>query len=141
MGKKIILGLLIMVHLACVATSVSRNPDYLYLAPTYPQDVTLYDGFWPNKPFIIIGVMVLDATWALTKGQVVKKATKEAAKIGGNAIVVTNTQVNVIALNRSMTAEGQARVQGNQVTWTQIVRDNTIYLPIVKIYFYIVKWL
>jgi len=135
---KIIVCLLVLASLgSCTSVYVIRHPDYNFL-PTIPSSVMIYDGFTPTYPFIIIGRMTIDETWTASRKEWTRKIQEKAASIGGNAVIITDKDVDIVAFNSSAST-GTVTATGNSLNYYAITRDTSTYIPIVKLYGYVIK--
>ena len=140
MKKTILIAIFLFV--SCTAVQVTRHPDYFYPPNPNPKLIRIYSqGLYPNNPFIIIGQVSIDATWTISEKEATKKVQLRAASIGGSGIILTNTRINMVAFNRSVTTRGMATFYGNQVNYYAVHTDNTLYMPVAKIYGYVIRWL
>ena len=139
MKKTILIGLFLFV--SCTTVKVIRHPDYFYPANLNPASIRIYpQGLYPDNPFVIIGVIGIDATWTASEREATGKVQRKAASIGGNGVILTNTQIDVVAFNRSVTTRGTATFQGNRVNFHAVHTDNTFYVPVTTIYGYVIRW-
>jgi len=136
-----IILIITILFVECTAIQVTRHPDYYYPPNPNPKSIRIYaQGLYPNNPFVIIGLMNIDATWTVSEEEATKKVCAHAASIGGEGVIITDTQIDIVAFNRSVTTRGTASFQGNQVNYYAVHTDNTIYVPIVKMYAYVIRW-
>jgi len=139
MRKTILIAVLFFV--SCTTVRVVRHPDYLFPPNLYPQSIKIYpQGLYPNDPFIIIGLVDIDVSWTISETEATGAVQEKVASIGGQGVILADTQIDVLAFNRSVTTRGQATFQGNQVNYYAVQRDNTLYVPIVKVYGYVIRW-
>jgi hypothetical protein len=136
--KRYLLALLLALFTSCTVARVSPNPDYNY-TPTNASSVYLYDHIEPNYPYLIIGVMTIDASLAWSVHQVEQTARKKAAAIGGDAVILANVDVNIYAFNRSVTTYGHATIYGDNISYQETTYPNATYVPSVILYCYIIK--
>jgi len=124
---------------SCTSVSVTKHPDFNY-APTNPNSVIIYDRLTPTYPFIIIGRIDIDATFTLSSKEADRKISEKAAAIGGDAVIITDVNVNIIAFNRSVTTEGTVTedVWGN-LNYEETTTDTTMYIPEQTLYGYVIK--
>ena len=140
MKSKVLIYLFIFLSYCCTAINMAKHPDYNY-TQTNPTDVRIYDqGLIPQQEFFIIGKMTIDSTWSWGVKQTVKNIQSKAALIGGEGVIITDKNVNIYAFNRGTTTEGTARWTRNQLQYQQTTRDNTLYIPQVILYAYIIKF-
>jgi len=119
---------------------MSKHPDYNY-APTNPIGVRIYDtDLIPQQEFLIIGKMTIDATWSLGAKQTAENIQSKAAMIGGDGVIITDKTVNIYAFNRGTTTEGTVWGTRNWLQYQQTTRDNTLYIPQVILYGYVIKF-
>jgi len=136
--KRLLGFLMVLCLVSCTTVSVVRHPDY-NLAPTNPAWVMVYDQFIPTYDFLIIGRMTIDATWTLSGDEAGEKIRAQAASIGGDAVILSPAQIDIYAFNRGVTTEGTATAWGNQVRYSERTRDDTIYIPQITRFGYIIK--
>jgi len=124
---------------SCTWVTTSTNPEFRFPA-TSPNNVVFYDRLTPSWPFIILARMTIDATWTLDGNAGDRKIRREAARIGGDAIIITDVYVDILAFNRGMTTTGRVTAYGNDLYLFQAVtRPNMTYVPIKIVYGYVIK--
>lgn len=142
MKSKILICLIVIVLLSysCIAIDMVKHPDYNYI-PTNPASVIIYDqGLIPQREFFIIGKMTIDSTLSLGERQTAKNIRSKAALIGGDAVIITDKDVSIYAFNRGTTTEGTAWGTGSWLQYRQTTHDNTLYIPQVLLYGYVIKF-
>jgi len=123
---------------SCTTVSVTKHPDFNYF-PTNPKSVIIYDRLTPTYPFIIIGRINIDATWTLSSKEMNKKVKEKAAAIGGDGVVITDVNVDIVAFNSEVTTEGTITDRGNSLDYYAVSRDTSTYIPVTTMYGYVVK--
>ncbi|HUU37998.1 MAG TPA: hypothetical protein VMW46_07340 [Candidatus Desulfaltia sp.] len=137
--KRLFILLAVLCLVSCTTVSqVVRHPDFNY-PPTNPAWVMIYDQFIPTYQFVIIGRMTIDATWTTSPREFAWTLQQKAALIGADAIILSPAQIDIYAFNRGTTTQGSATVWGNQVKYSETTRDNTLYIPQITRFGYIIK--
>lgn len=140
MRRYILICFIISLFYCCTTIDVIRHPDYIF-APTNPIEVRIYDkGLIPQQGFFIIGKMTIDATLSFGTKEKANKIKSKAAMIGGNGVIITDRNVNIYAFNRGTTTQGTAWGTRNWLQYQQTTRDNTLYIPQVILYGYVIKF-
>jgi hypothetical protein len=128
----------LMLLTSCVRIGVISHPDYKF-PPTDPSTVRIYNKMEPTYPYIIIGRMQVNFTWSFSDRRLEQSMAKKAAAIGGTGILITDINVDIYAFNRSVTTSGQASIYGNTVYYKQVSRPNTTYVPVKRLYAYVIR--
>lgn len=124
---------------SCTSVYVTKHPDYHFF-PTNPNSIRIYDQFIPNYPFTIIGRIEIDSTWSLSDKAFNEKVKKEAASIGGDAVIITDIELDKIPLNQSVTTTGTIRDTGyGTYRYTAESKDTSSYITKVSQYGYVIK--
>ena len=123
---------------SCTSVSVTKHPDFNY-APTNPNSVIIYDRLTPIYPFIIIGRIDIDATFALSSKESNRKISEKAAAIGGDAVIITDVNVDIEALNREVTTKGTITADGDSLDYYAVSTDTSAYITVTKLYGYVIK--
>lgn len=123
---------------SCTSVYVTKHPDYNY-APTNPNSVIIYDRLTPTYPFIIIGRIDIDATFTLSSKESNRKISEKAAAIGGDAVIITDVNVDIVAFNREVTTEGTITAKGDSLDYYAVSTDTSTYIPVTTLYGYVIK--
>ena len=139
--SKVLILFFIILSYSCTTVAVRKHPDYNF-RPTIPSSIKIYNkDLMPIKKFIIIGEIQVDSTWALSGKESRQKAQKEAAKIGGDGLLMLNTKIDVYAFNRGVKTTGRVDVSSHTITYSETRRDTTTYIPIIISYGYVIKFI
>lgn len=84
--------------------------------------------------------MTIDATWSGGVKETVGKIQSKAAMIGGDGVIITDRNINIYAFNRGTTTQGTVWGTRNWLQYQQTTRDNTLYIPQVILYAYVIKF-
>ncbi len=63
----------------------------------------------------------------------------KTASIGGDGVIITDKKVDIYAFNQGVTMQGSDTVWGNTVNYTETTRNNTLYIPQITLYAYVIK--
>jgi hypothetical protein len=129
---------ILILYYSCTSVKVTKHPDYNFV-PTNPQSVIIYDRLMPTYKFIIIGRIDIDATWTLSSKEAGRKVQEKAAAIGGDAVIITDIHVDIVAFNRSVTTKGTITDKGDKLEYYAVSRDTSTYIPIQMLYGYVIK--
>ncbi len=136
--KSFVFVLFVCLTLSCAIVGVSRNPDFNY-APTDPRTVLIYDRFEPRYSYFIIGRISIDPNWSLSVRQIERKIQEKAALIGGDAVIITDINVNVVAFNQYQTTRGAVELSDNRLDFYAVSNRTTIPVPLTYLYGYVIK--
>lgn len=83
--------------IGCISPKITPYTNILY-PPTRPETVQVFQ-FTPSIPFEIIGEVEVSGAAAASRNRVERKLKEEAARIGGDAVVVSKGR-SLVAIQR-----------------------------------------
>jgi uncharacterized membrane protein (UPF0127 family) len=107
--KKYILIFVSALLYCCTAVTITKHPDFNY-PPTRPSYVKIYEMMIPIHKFVVIGRIQVDATWSWSSKQICETIQKKAAMAGGDAVILTDREVNVYTLPIGSTTSGTGTI-------------------------------
>ncbi len=137
--KKYLNFLLILFISSCTRTNVSVNPDYRFPS-TNPSKIKIYDRIEPQKPYIAIGRIDMNAWWLSSESSLATKLRNAAAKHGGDAVILTNKYMDFRTCYTGSTTSGTAHQSGNTVYYNEQTSNNTQTIKRKISYGYIIKF-
>lgn len=135
-----LIGLIIMLCSCTPGISISTNPDYSF-APTDPASITQYNGFTPSRSFIIIGKITLShGPFSVSDNYYKNLLRKKVAAIGADAIVITDSDIDIYAYNRYVYTYGQASITGNTMSFYTISHPVYTGYAVTRYYGYLIRF-
>ncbi len=131
--RKIIKVFMIIIAISlcsCIAGRISYNthPDYNF-SPTRQSDVTVYNRFLPAREFIIIGRLTITEKALTSMKMSIAKLRKLTARMGGNAVLISNTRIAWIRYSEAVTI-GSANIYNyGYATWGTRTRGYSMNVP------------
>jgi hypothetical protein len=122
--KKYFLIYLVSFLCCCTGVTITKHPDFNY-APTNPSNVKIYEMMMPTEKFIVIGRIEVDASWSWSNKQIRETIQKKASTVGGDAVILTNKEVNVYALPMGSTTTGTGTITTSGNTANIQSKSNT----------------
>ena len=136
--KKYLVWLLLTGLMASCAY-VSLGPGLRFPATNW-QKVLVCEYRSPFSSFIILSRMTIDVTWSMSTKDNYNRIKRSAASIGGDAVVISDVYVDILAFNRGATTTGTVTALGNDLYFFRAVtRPNMTYVPIKILYGYVIK--
>lgn len=115
MFKKIVFIFLVITLAACVRSRIMPQPGINY-EPTDPASIEIY-YLNPEKAFIKIGVVEASGAPASKWKKVENYLKKEASKIGGQAIIIADTDRPVRFVNSQGLLFRKKNLTGIVIRW------------------------
>lgn len=141
MKSGLLLFLIFVLMFSCTTVSLMRHPDYNF-QPTNPDYIRVYTrDLWPTQPYIIIGTMKIDPNWTLSIKELERKTNAKAASIGGNAVIITDITVNILAFNSYARTDGQVNFNRNSLEFYAVRRQSSSYVPLTYLHGYVIRFI
>jgi len=124
--KKLLIALLCLGMGGCATFSAQKYPTTKNYLPTDPEKITIYK-FAPTVSYEAIGEVETEAAPAAKRDSLYGKLKEEAAKMGGDGIIIQEGKEFVGMYNAPGTATttGSGQIYGNSATYS----SNTTYNP------------
>lgn len=132
--KTLILVILTLL-VSCTGVSIYKHPDYNF-PPTDPSQIRVYvQDQEPTYPYIIIGRLVIDATWTMNMSKAEKKVEAMAAQAGADGILIRQADINIYAFNQYVTVQGYTSGDA----FYAAIQPHAMYIVEKKLYGYLIK--
>ncbi|MFB0562274.1 MAG: hypothetical protein ACETWM_13805 [Candidatus Lokiarchaeia archaeon] len=93
------LMILLLILIGCISSKITPYPT-AYYEPTYPEEVEVY-YLIPTTPFEVIGEVQVSGAPAASWRRVGERLKNEAAKIGGDAVILVSKQAPLVGVYQS----------------------------------------
>lgn len=139
----VILATLFLCSCFTASINVVRHPDYNF-SPTNPDNIVAYDGFLPNRDFIIIARITITQDYLTNLKKSAKEIANAVASIGGNGIIFSGSQVQWMKYNQAV-KNGSANITdygfGYRANWRETTTSTQQDVAVSRdIYGYIIRW-